>query len=324
MLSANSEEKVSSNQPKSPYIQPNPLLFCIFCEVADHFSHECEKFKSSAPFWKKILDDRRCKNCLRLYHRSEKCYNYSFCNVFNCRRKDKHSPVICYLRYVKNYSHHVIGGHKRFSPKFYVPYKIGSRRWQQQINWKAYNYRHKYYFSNSPDNTMNGCNTESTSYNLSSQCTQPNGANLPPKTNFLTQPLLCEELEVLHAVENVPRDCPRKVSDVCVPLSTSLQNSSFVDNHTDSSLFEHESFEPEPTVLENPSQILVEAYPGVSSIGPAVTGYSTNPKYSSKNSIPDLSQFLRIAVNKCSRFSNALLKLSQKELSSFTNSPQGN
>ena len=228
---------------------------------------------------------------------------------------------------MKNYPHHVIGGRKRLSPKFHVPYKIGIRRCQQQVNWKAYRYRHNYYFSNPPNNKMNGCNTESASNILSSQCPQPDDAFLPPKIDVLPQPLLCEQLEAFHVtVENVPQKCQSKLSDVCVSSSTSLLNSSFVDNITGSSLENKPSFESDPTVLENHSHIQVDkAHPGNSFIGPAVSECTTNPKSSANNnSIPALPQFLRIAVNKCSKLSSALLKLSEKELSGFTNFAQVN
>ena len=86
---------------RTPYVQANPSLFCIFCSTANHHSHECQKYNSSQLFWEKVLEDRRCKNCLRLYHRSDKCFNRSYCRLFGCKRTDKHNPVLCHVRYVK-------------------------------------------------------------------------------------------------------------------------------------------------------------------------------------------------------------------------------
>ena len=87
--------------PRCPYIQLDPTLLCIFCNTGNHMSHNCYIYKSSNLFWEKVLQDRRCKNCLRLYHRSNKCYNKSFCVTFGCRRMDKHSPVLCRAIYAK-------------------------------------------------------------------------------------------------------------------------------------------------------------------------------------------------------------------------------
>ena len=83
------------------YVQPNPCFYCIFCDKRNHSSHECEKFKHSEQFWEKVSLDRRCKNCLRMFHRSNKCYDRSFCVFHGCRRYDKHSPVLCHARFVK-------------------------------------------------------------------------------------------------------------------------------------------------------------------------------------------------------------------------------
>ena len=95
-------EKSFHRLAKPPYLQPNPLLYCIFCTSANHISHQCHKYKCSKDYWQKVLEDRRCKNCLRLYHQSNKCFNRSFCNVIGCRRTDKHSPVLCHGRYMNN------------------------------------------------------------------------------------------------------------------------------------------------------------------------------------------------------------------------------
>ena len=88
--------------PRKPYPQPNPNLFCVFCSTANHNSNECSKYNSSKSFWQRVLADRRCKNCLRLYHRSDKCYSRSYCHFSACKRDDKHNAVLCHLRYRKH------------------------------------------------------------------------------------------------------------------------------------------------------------------------------------------------------------------------------
>ena len=85
--------------PRTPYPQPNPNLFCVFCATANHNSNECSKYSSSKSFWQRVLADRRCKNCLRLYHRSDKCYSRSYCHFSACKRSDKHNSILCNLRY---------------------------------------------------------------------------------------------------------------------------------------------------------------------------------------------------------------------------------
>ena len=84
-----------------PYMQHDPFKFCVFCWTSNHPSHQCEKFNNSKSFWNIVLEDRRCKNCLRLFHQSHKCYDRNFCHLVNCRRQDKHSPVLCRIRYWK-------------------------------------------------------------------------------------------------------------------------------------------------------------------------------------------------------------------------------
>ena len=73
----------------------NPKFFCIFCNSDSHSSHCCHKFNSSQDFWFIILSEKRCKNCFRHHHQAVKCYDNSFCKLKNCRRTDKHSPVLC-------------------------------------------------------------------------------------------------------------------------------------------------------------------------------------------------------------------------------------
>ena len=108
LISSSEKEAVSQNIPRSfpqsprtPSIQPNPKLYCIFCNTASHHSHQCNKYKNSQQFWQAVLETRRCKNCLRLFHRSNKCFNQSFCHLMGCRRQDKHSPVLCRMNYIK-------------------------------------------------------------------------------------------------------------------------------------------------------------------------------------------------------------------------------
>ena len=103
----------SMAKPPQTHPKPNPLLFCLFCFTGNHTSHECWKFKSSELFWKKILEQRRCKNCLRLYHQSNKCYNKNMCNVMGCSRVDKHSTILCRQRYKNNF--HAPKVHPHFS-----------------------------------------------------------------------------------------------------------------------------------------------------------------------------------------------------------------
>ena len=70
---------------RTPYGKPNPSLFCIFCSTAYHHSHERQRYNSSRLFWEKVLVDRRCKNCLRLYHRSDKFFNRSFVDCLDAK-----------------------------------------------------------------------------------------------------------------------------------------------------------------------------------------------------------------------------------------------
>ena len=80
----------------------NPRWFCIFCCSDSHPSAQCKRYQSSNQFWQKVLVDRRCRNCLRLFHRADKCYNESLCPVKGCKRQDKHNSVLCNLRYKSN------------------------------------------------------------------------------------------------------------------------------------------------------------------------------------------------------------------------------
>ena len=121
---------------KGPNFQPNPKLFCVICQTANHHSHECRRYRSSKAFWEKVLQDRRCKNCLRLFHRSNTCFNRSLCNVPECKRKDKHSPIVCFARYSiyqyfpkyhKNYGYNASQNHV-FEPFYFQPRRQNVKR----------------------------------------------------------------------------------------------------------------------------------------------------------------------------------------------------
>ena len=122
---------------KGPNFQPNPELFCVVCQTANHHSHECRRYRSSKAFWEKVLQDRRCKNCLRLFHRSNTCFNRSLCNVPECKRKDKHSPIVCsarYSRYQYFPKYHKNYGYNAPQNHVFVPFNYQPRR--QNINRK--------------------------------------------------------------------------------------------------------------------------------------------------------------------------------------------
>ena len=73
----------------------NPKYACVFCCNSTHNSHNCQKFNSSQEFWSVVLTEKRCRNCFRQYHQARSCYDQSFCKIRNCKRKDRHSPVLC-------------------------------------------------------------------------------------------------------------------------------------------------------------------------------------------------------------------------------------
>ena len=77
----------------------NPKRTCIFCGERGHSSHNCHRFSNSSEFWNIIYEKRLCKNCLRPFHFSHKCYDQSFCHFRSCRRHDKHSPILCKHKY---------------------------------------------------------------------------------------------------------------------------------------------------------------------------------------------------------------------------------
>ena len=102
-------ESANLNSPRSQHIFSacNPKRVCIFCGSKEHNSHNCRKFNHSSQFWTAVYNEKRCKNCLRQFHFSNHCFDSSFCLISNCRRRDKHSPILCNLRYMSS----------NFSPK---------------------------------------------------------------------------------------------------------------------------------------------------------------------------------------------------------------
>ena len=115
---------------------------------------------------------RRCKTCLRLYHRFDKCFNSSFCKRFGCKRTDKYNPVLCHVRYLK-YQKPYLKCEKpsvaRSQPHFSAPHYRKKRR--QNLNLK---HSSKYDFG--PRNRDNTCNTTSNlvnCFNYSSDCSVP-------------------------------------------------------------------------------------------------------------------------------------------------------
>ena len=147
----------------SKYYQPNPHHFCIFCRVLGHSSHSCDKYRDSHSFWVKVLEERRCKNCLRLFHHSNNCFDKSLCKL-NCKRRDKHSSILCYVRdklnNCENYRDHgsnpnsYIQYHDRFKHRdfchslsdtnFYHPWpsarKLYRNKFQKSYRTKSTNY----------------------------------------------------------------------------------------------------------------------------------------------------------------------------------------
>lgn len=83
----------------------DPKRMCIFCHSKEHSSHNCWKFSKNSEFWEVVYKERLCKNCLRPFHFSQNCFDTSFCYFSNCRRHDKHSPILCKFRYFKSKPH---------------------------------------------------------------------------------------------------------------------------------------------------------------------------------------------------------------------------
>ena len=86
------------------YVEPqdmslNPKYHCVFCQNKKHSSHLCKKFKRNEEFYDVVVKQKRCKNCLKQFHRSEQCFDDNYCVIKNCSRTDKHSPCVCRHRF---------------------------------------------------------------------------------------------------------------------------------------------------------------------------------------------------------------------------------
>ena len=87
-------------EPKNQHL--NPKYQCVFCNSKRHSSHLCRKYNSyngNEQFYHLVVKERRCKNCLRQFHQSDRCLDDSFCTIESCNRKDKHSPCVCRKRF---------------------------------------------------------------------------------------------------------------------------------------------------------------------------------------------------------------------------------
>ena len=92
----------SNASPVSTTSREDPKKVCVFCRVTDHGSHCCKMYSGGEGFSIHLHKERRCRNCLRLYHKAGTCYDPSFCEIRGCSRSDKHSPVICRQRYMNH------------------------------------------------------------------------------------------------------------------------------------------------------------------------------------------------------------------------------
>ena len=91
------------------YVEPkngnlNPKYNCVFCTSRGHSSHLCRKYNSNEQFYHQVVEEKRCKNCLRQFHQSNRCLDDSFCAIKSCTRKDKHSPCVCRKRFPQQQS----------------------------------------------------------------------------------------------------------------------------------------------------------------------------------------------------------------------------
>ena len=84
-------------EPKNGHL--NPKYQCVFCSSRKHSSHLCRRYNSNEKFYHQVVNEKRCKNCLRQFHRSDRCLDDSFCAIKSCNRKDKHSPCVCRKRF---------------------------------------------------------------------------------------------------------------------------------------------------------------------------------------------------------------------------------
>ena len=112
-----------NNKASNP-LKVNPKYYCIFCRSSDHSSHFCTKFSSSNQFWTVVFYEERCKNCFRQFHQSHKCFDHSFCSFTNCRRTDKHSPVLCRTRYKTSKSYNPPGNYFPLSNVYANSYQV--------------------------------------------------------------------------------------------------------------------------------------------------------------------------------------------------------
>ena len=231
-LTSNLSTVRSSSQLGQPVnIQPNPCLYCIYCNSANHSSHQCERFKNSTKYWEKVSVDRRCKNCLRLYHKSNKCYDRSFCFLNTCNRLDKHSPTLCHARYVKYYyntnGHNLSKRNSRFggmlSHQKFMSSKINYNILPKT---RSFEQSHSYSFlSRKPSNSRMYMNeNDSSSSNHTSKVkgnSQPE--NLPsfaPGVNMSTQTLEMEKSEDINFKKTNSIGCQTESCLVDVSVQT--------------------------------------------------------------------------------------------------------
>ena len=85
-------------EPKNSHL--NPKYNCVFCASKKHSSHLCRKYTKNELFYHVVVKEYRCKNCLRQFHRSDRCFEDSYCVLEGCHRKDKHSPTVCRRRFL--------------------------------------------------------------------------------------------------------------------------------------------------------------------------------------------------------------------------------
>ena len=214
-------ENLVRDERSKPYVQPNPLLYCVFCLSANHHSHECWRFKSSTKFWQMVLEQRRCKNCLRLYHRSNKCFNRSFCRVNGCTRPDKHSEILCYGRYVRHkHSPNLYENYPRNSPWLYVSHSYKSSYRMQQTSRNMI-----------PKRLIKESSSSVRSQDVQIQCTL-----VPPQRNVIaslknhvsTQTSGFDQLVLLRPSRK-EKGCQTVKSQVSVSIQTSEQTSTSFD-----------------------------------------------------------------------------------------------
>ena len=226
---------------KPSYVQPNPVLMCVFCFTANHASHECERFQSPKKFWEILLLERRCQNCLRFYHKSHKCFDQTFCNLKGCRRFDKHSPVLCHARYVRNL--HQFNGYKHFYKskmrvnvaEYYHPQPFNSKKSSHHLHPNIHNseplplYNHRRRCKKLAGRSKHRCNFKSSSDNVYVPETQVHAKNT---VNVSTQTL---DLKRDVAMESKMSQCSAKEKIlVSVSVQTEVNIPPFVDVNRDS------------------------------------------------------------------------------------------